>query len=83
MALKPTLGLHSFVIEWRRTPPLHETVELGSATGAGIAAAYVANQCGKTQTPTKNETGLDASHHTQVSAEGAEKNFLLTSSFIG
>jgi hypothetical protein len=35
----PTLGLRSFVIEWRRAPPFHETVELGSATGAGIAAA--------------------------------------------
>ncbi len=51
--------------------------------GLASPLPYVANQCGKTQTPAKNETGLDASRHTQVSAEGAEKNFLLTSSFIG
>jgi hypothetical protein len=45
--------------------------------GLASPRPYAANQNGKTQTPSKNETGLDASRHTQVSAEGAEKNFLL------
>jgi hypothetical protein len=45
--------------------------------GLASPLPYAANQSGKTQTPSKNETGLDASRHTQVSAEGAEKNFLL------
>jgi hypothetical protein len=45
--------------------------------GLASPLPYAANQSGKTKTPSKNETGLDASRHTQVSAEGAEKNFLL------
>jgi hypothetical protein len=45
--------------------------------GLASPRPYAANQNVKTQTPSKNETGLDASRHTQVSAEGAEKNFLL------
>ena len=45
--------------------------------GLASPLPYAANQNGKTKTPSKNETGLDASRHTQVSAEGAEKNFLL------
>ena len=42
-----------------------------------LGLASPLNQSGKTKTPAKNETGLDASRHTQVSAEGGEKNFLL------
>jgi len=30
--------LRSFATEWRRAPLLYETVELGQATGVGIAA---------------------------------------------
>ena len=45
--------------------------------GLASPLPYAANQSGKTKTPSKNETGLDASRHTQVSAEGAEKNSLL------
>jgi hypothetical protein len=45
--------------------------------GLASPLPYAANQSGKTKTPSTNETGLDASRHTQVSAEGAEKNFLL------
>jgi hypothetical protein len=51
--------------------------------GLASPLPYAANQSGKTKTPSKNQTGLDASRHTQVSAQGAAKNFLLTSSFIG
>ena len=50
--------------------------------GLASPLPYAANQSGKTKIPSKNETGLDASRHTRVSAEGAEKNFLLTSSFL-
>jgi hypothetical protein len=45
--------------------------------GLASPLPYAANQSGKTKTPSKNETGLDASRHTQVSAEGAKKNLLL------
>jgi len=45
--------------------------------GLASPLPYAANQSGKTKIPSKNETGLDASRHTRVSAEGAEKNFLL------
>jgi hypothetical protein len=44
--------------------------------GLASPLPYAATKA-KTKTPSKNETGLDASRHTQVSAEGAEKNFLL------
>jgi hypothetical protein len=44
---------------------------------------YHFQQSGKTKTPSKKETGLDASHNACVSLEGREKNFFLTSSFIG
>jgi len=33
------LGLRSFVTDWRRAPPLDETIKSGLSTGAGIAAA--------------------------------------------
>jgi hypothetical protein len=42
-----------------------------------------ASQSDQTNNPSKNETGLDASHHTRISPRGGEKFFLLTSSFIG
>ncbi len=45
--------------------------------GLASPLPYAANQSGKTKIPSKNETGLDASRHTRVSAEGAEKTFLL------
>ena len=44
--------------------------------GLASPLPYAATKA-KTKTPSKNETGLDASRHTRVSAEGAEKNFLL------
>jgi hypothetical protein len=37
----------------------------------------------KLKPPLRRETGLDASHNACVSLEGREKNFSLTSSFIG
>ena len=45
--------------------------------GLASPLPYAANQSGKTKTPSKKETGLDASRQIQVSAEGTEKNFLL------
>jgi len=38
LALKPTLGLRSFVTDWRRAQPFHETIKSGLSTEAGIAA---------------------------------------------
>jgi len=42
-----------------------------------------ASQNDQTNTPSKNEVGLDVSHHSRISQRGGEKLFLLTSSFIG
>jgi hypothetical protein len=36
-----------------------------------------ASQSGQTNNPSENETGLDASHHTDFSPEGRGKNFFL------
>ena len=36
--LSQRAGLRSFVTDWRRAPPLHETIKSGLSTGAGIAA---------------------------------------------
>jgi hypothetical protein len=51
--------------------------------GLASPRKYAAIQSGKTKSPSKKETGLDASHNTRVSLKGREKNFFLTSSFIG
>jgi hypothetical protein len=56
---------------------------MGSATGDGSAAAIRGDPKRQNQKPSTKETGLDASHNARVSLEGREKNFLLTSSFIG
>jgi len=40
-------------------------------------------QSGQTKNPSKNEVGLDVSHHTRIFPRGREKLFFLTSSFIG
>jgi hypothetical protein len=40
-----------------------------------------ASQSGQTNNPSKNEVGLDASHHTRIFPRGGEKFFSLTSSF--
>ena len=58
---------------------MESILETKAATiaGAGIAAAIRGEPKRQNPNPSKNETGLDASRHTQVSAEGAEKNFLL------
>ena len=53
--------------------PLSWDQQLGLAS----PLPYAANQSGQTKTPSKNETGLDAGRHAQVSAEAAAKNFLL------
>ena len=83
MALKPTLGLRSFLIDWRQALPLHETIGSGSSTGTGIAAELRGDPSGKIKSPSKKEAGLDVSHHALVPARGGERIFFLTSSFIG
>jgi hypothetical protein len=40
-----------------------------------------ASQSGQTNNPSKNEVGLDASHHTRIFPRGGEKFFCLTSFF--
>ncbi len=42
-----------------------------------------ASQSDQTNNPSKNEVGLDVSHHTRIFPRGGEKFFFLTSSFIG
>jgi hypothetical protein len=42
-----------------------------------------ASQSDQTNNPSKNEVGLDVSHHTRALPRGGEKFFFLTSSFIG
>jgi hypothetical protein len=49
---------------------------------------FAAGQRSQTDNPSKketgrDETGLDASHHTRISQRDGEKFFSLTSSFIG
>ena len=44
---------------------------------------YAAIQSNQTNNPSKDEVGLDASHHTRISQRGGEKLFYLTSFFIG
>jgi len=44
--------------------------------GLASPLPYAANQSGKTKTPSKNETGLDASRHTQVSTPVEAEFFL-------
>ena len=51
--------------------------------GLASPLKYAAIQSGKPKPPLRRETGLDASHNACVSTEGREKNFFLTSSFIG
>ena len=81
MALKPTPGLRSFVTDWRRAPPFHETIKSGLSTEAGIGAEHAAIQSGNIKSPRNKEAGLDVSHHALVSREGRGENFFLTSSF--
>ena len=59
--------------------PLSWDKQLGLAS----PLPYAAIQSGKNQNPLHEGDGLDASHHIQVSSEGAEENLFLTSSFIG
>jgi hypothetical protein len=42
-----------------------------------------ASQSDQTNNPSKNEVGLDVSHHARISQRGGEKLFSLTSFFIG
>jgi|GEM_PF-1988503 len=49
--------------------------------GLVLPQASAASQSDQTNNPSKNETGLDASHYTRISPRGGEKLFFLTSSF--
>jgi hypothetical protein len=51
--------------------------------GLALPLERAARQSNQTNNPSKNETGLDASHYTRISPRGGEKFFFLTSSFIG
>jgi hypothetical protein len=53
--------------------------QLGLASPLECAAS----QSSQTNNPSKNEVGLDVSHHTRIFPRGGEKLFFLTSSFIG
>jgi hypothetical protein len=59
--------------------PLSGDKQLGLAS----PLKYAAIQSGQTNNPSRNETGLDATHHTRISLRGGENLFFLTSSFIG
>jgi hypothetical protein len=58
---------------------------LGQEDQLGLASPlkYAAIQSGKTKSPSSKEAGLDASYQPRVLSRGTEKNFFLTSSFIG
>ncbi len=51
--------------------------------GLALPLERAAGQSNQTNNPSKNETGLDVSHHIRISPRGGEKLFFLTSSFIG
>ena len=44
---------------------------------------HAADQSNQTNSPSKNEVGLDVSHQTRTSPRGGEKILFLTSSLIG
>jgi hypothetical protein len=51
--------------------------------GLVLPLEHAADQSNQTNSPSKNEAGLDVSHQTRTSPRGGEKIFFLTSSFIG
>jgi hypothetical protein len=51
--------------------------------GLALLLERAAGQSNQTTNPSKNEVGLDVSHHTASSRGDGEKFFFLTSSFIG
>ncbi len=51
--------------------------------GLALPLERAAGQSRQTNNPSKNEVGLDVSHHTRVFPRGGQKLFFLTSSFIG
>jgi hypothetical protein len=51
--------------------------------GLALPLERAAGQSNQTNDPSKNELGLDVSHHTRIFPRGEEKFLLLTSSFIG
>jgi hypothetical protein len=89
-ALLLSLGL----IVWREAPlavspsgverhcfmkPLSGDKQLGLVSPLESAAG----QSNQTNNPSKDEVGLDVSHHTRIFLRGGENLFFLTSSFIG
>ncbi len=51
--------------------------------GLALPLERAAGQSNQTNNPSKNEVGLDVSHHTRIFPRGGETFFFLTSSFIG
>jgi hypothetical protein len=58
--------------------PLSRDHQLGLASPLNYAAIQ-----SKIKSPSKEEAGLDVSHHALVPAGGGERIFFLTSSFTG
>ena len=51
--------------------------------GLALPLEHAEGQSHQTNSPSKNEVGLDVSHQTRISQRGGGKFFSLTSSFIG
>ena len=51
--------------------------------GLALPLERAAGQSNQTNNPSKNEVGLDVSHHTRIFPRGGEMFFFLTSSLIG
>jgi len=51
--------------------------------GLALPLERAAGQSKQTKNPSKDEVGLDVSHHTRIFPRGGEMLFFLTSSFIG
>ena len=77
MALKPTLGLRSFLTDWRQRYRYMKPSSRDHQLGLASPLNYAAIQSGKIKSPSKKEAGLDVSHHALVSREGRGKNFFL------
>jgi hypothetical protein len=51
--------------------------------GLALPPECAASQSNQTNNPSKNEVGLDVSHHSRIFPRGGEEFFSLTSFFIG
>jgi hypothetical protein len=77
LALKPTLGLRSFLTDWRQRYRYLKPSSRDHQLGLASPLNYAAIQSGKIKSPSKKEAGLDVSHHDLVPAEGRGEKFFL------